>query len=266
MTADGATFRLEATGVWKSYGDNLILKGVSINVAPGEVVALIGPSGAGKSTFLRCVNHLETIDRGLIRLDGELIGYRLEGRRLNVLSGRQLSAQRARIGMVFQSFNLFRHMTAVENVAFAPRKVRKRSRGDAHTEAIQLLARMGLQGKEASYPNELSGGQQQRVAIARALAMEPRLILMDEPTSALDPELSGEVVEVIRSLAEEGRTMVVATHDLELVRSIAQRIIFMVGGEVVEEGDAAKVLDAPQHQRTRTFLSTVRGATVAPGS
>lgn len=252
-----APLRLEAYGVWKSFGGVRILKDVSLTVAAGEIVGLVGPSGGGKSTFLRCINHLETLDRGYIALDGEMIGYRAVGTKLHLLSNRQLSVQRSRIGMVFQHFNLFRHMTAIDNITFAPMQVKHLSRSDARERAIALLAKMGLAGKEHAYPAELSGGQQQRVAIARALAMDPTLLLLDEPTSALDPELSSEVAEVIRALAAEGRTMIVASHELSLIRDIAKRVVFMVAGEIVEQGSAADVLDHPQHDRTKHFLSTV---------
>lgn len=250
--------KVEARGVWKSFGTTPVLKNVSVSLAPGEVLGLIGPSGAGKSTFLRCINHLEVIDRGYIAVDGELIGYRVGAdRRLYVLPNKQLSAQRARVGMVFQHFNLFRHMSVIENIMFAPVQVKKMSRADASARATQLLKRVGLEDKANAYPAELSGGQQQRVAIARALAMDPTLLLLDEPTSALDPELSAEVANVIRALAEEGRSMLVAAHDLNLIRDVSQRVIFMVGGEIIEQGTVRQVLDQPTHQRTIQFFATM---------
>lgn len=250
--------KVEALGVWKSFGATHVLKNVSVSLASGEVLGLIGPSGAGKSTFLRCINHLEVIDRGYIAVDGEMIGYRVGAdRRLYILPNKQLSAQRARVGMVFQHFNLFRHMTVMENISFAPVQVKKLSRGDARLRAQKLLNRVGLENKADAYPSELSGGQQQRVAIARALAMEPTLLLLDEPTSALDPELSAEVATVIRDLAKEGRSMLVAAHDLNLIRDVSQRVIFMVGGEIIEQGNTQQVLDQPKHQRTIQFLATM---------
>lgn len=251
-------YKVEARGVWMSYGATPVLRNVSLNLHPGEIMGLIGPSGAGKSTFLRCVNHLEVIDRGYITVDGEMIGYRKgEGHRLHLLPNKQLSAQRARVGMVFQHFNLFRHMTVMDNIIFAPMKVKKLSRDEAYERARDLLSKIGLEGKETAYPGELSGGQQQRVAIARALAMDPTLLLLDEPTSALDPELSAEVGEVIRTLAAEGRSMLVASHDLNLIRDVAKRVVFMVGGEIIEEGDMQQILDRPQHSRTQKFLATM---------
>jgi polar amino acid transport system ATP-binding protein len=249
--------KIEAYGVWKSFGREIILKNVSLSLNPGETVAIIGPSGSGKTTFLRCINHLEVIDRGYIAVDGEMVGYRTVGKRLYILPNKQISLQRARIGMVFQHFNLFRHMTVMDNITYAPRHVRHQARAEACSLASALLARMGLEGKENSYPAELSGGQQQRVAIARALAMDPTLLLLDEPLSALDPEMSAEVVLVIRSLANEGRSMLVASHDLGLVREIADRVVFMVAGEIIEQGNTRQVLDDPQHERTKNFLATI---------
>lgn len=250
--------KVEARDVWKSYGATHVLKNVSVSLASGEVLGLIGPSGAGKSTFLRCINHLEVIDRGYIAVDGEMIGYRVgSDRRLHILPNKQLSAQRARVGMVFQHFNLFRHMTVLDNIMFAPMQVKKLPRAEAHARALKLLERVGLEGKVSAYPGELSGGQQQRVAIARALAMEPTLLLLDEPTSALDPELSAEVASVIRDLAGEGRSMLVAAHDLNLIRDVSQRVIFMVGGEILEQGATRQVLEAPRHPRTMQFLATM---------
>lgn len=249
--------KIEARGVWKSFGKDVVLKNISLSTAPGEITAIIGPSGAGKSTFLRCVNHLETIDRGYLAVDGEMVGYRTVGDRLHILPNNQLSLQRSRIGMVFQHFNLFRHMNAIDNITYAPIRVKRQSRADARARALALLDQMGLSGKENAYPGELSGGQQQRVAIARALAMDPTLLLLDEPTSALDPELSADVVAVIRKLAAEGRSMLVASHDLGLVRDVAKKVIFMVNGEIIEQGNAQQLLDDPQLSRTRQFLVTL---------
>ncbi|NUR90271.1 MAG: amino acid ABC transporter ATP-binding protein [Nonomuraea sp.] len=247
--------KMRSRHVFKSFGRTRVLTDVSVQVHDGEIVALIGPSGAGKSTFLRCVNNLEIIDSGYIEVDGELIGYRKAGDTLQPLGDREASAQRARIGMVFQHFNLFRHMTATQNVAYGPRQVLGRPKADAERQAVELLGRMGLTGREHHYPRQLSGGQQQRVAIARALAMDPSMILLDEPTSALDPELRVEVANVIRDLARQERTMLMATHDIPLVEDIADRIIFMVDGTIVEEGPAERVLTAPEHERTRAFLA-----------
>ena len=249
--------KIEARGVWKSYGNNVVLKNVSLSLATGEIAALIGPSGAGKTTLLRCINHLEVIDRGYIAVDGEMVGYRTVGHRLHILPNRQLSLQRARIGMVFQHFNLFRHMKVLNNITYAPMRVKHLPRSEAHQRARLLLAQMGLDEKADAYPGELSGGEQQRVAIARALAMDPTLLLLDEPTSALDPESSAGVVSVIRKLAEEGRSMLVVTHNLGLVQEIASRIFFMVAGEVIEQGNTRQVLDDSRHPRTRRFLATL---------
>jgi polar amino acid transport system ATP-binding protein len=249
--------KIEARGVWKSFGKDVILKNVALYVATGEITAIIGPSGAGKSTFLRCVNHLEVIDRGYIAVDGEMVGYRTDGNHLHILPNKQLSLQRSRIGMVFQHFNLFCNMSAIDNITYAPIWVKRQPRDEAHARALALLDQMGLKGKENAYPGELSGGQQQRVAIARALAMDPTLLLLDEPMSALDPELSAEVATVIRNLAVEGRSMLVASHDLGLVRDIAKKVVFMVNGEIVEQGTTQQVLDDPQLSRTRLFLTTL---------
>ncbi len=250
--------KVDARNVYKSYGSVRILNDVSLTLEPGQIMGLIGPSGAGKSTFLRCVNHLEVIDSGYLAVDGELVGYKIANESLQVLPNRLASQQRSRIGMVFQHFNLFRHLTAIDNVMFAPRLVRRKSKAEARASALQLLDRMGLKDKANSYPAELSGGQQQRVAIARALAMEPTLLLLDEPTSALDPEISAEVVDVIKDLASEGRSMLVASHDLRLVADISDRVVFMVGGKIVEEGPASEVLGNPKQERTQQFLTTLQ--------
>jgi polar amino acid transport system ATP-binding protein len=249
---------VQAVGVRKRFGDNEVLKGIDLTVAPGEVVCLIGPSGSGKSTFLRCINHLERIDGGELRVAGEHVGYRESNGRLYELREREVAARRERIGMVFQRFNLFGHMTALENVSEGPIGVRGVPRAQAHDEARALLTRVGLAHRMDAYPHELSGGQQQRVAIARSLAMKPELMLFDEPTSALDPELVGEVLDVMRELADEGMTMIVVTHEMGFARDVADRVVFMDGGVVVEEGPAAEVIERPQHARTREFLGKVR--------
>jgi polar amino acid transport system ATP-binding protein len=224
---------------------------------PGEVMCVIGPSGSGKSTFLRCINHLEKINAGRLWVNGHLVGYRERGGKLHELRESEVAAQRRDIGMVFQRFNLFPHMTALENVMEAPVQVRRISRAKAREAAVALLDRVGLADKERSYPAQLSGGQQQRVAIARALAMEPALMLFDEPTSALDPELVGEVLEVMKQLALDGMTMVVVTHEMGFAREVGDSLVFMDGGVIVEKGTPREVLADPQHQRTRDFLSKV---------
>ena len=223
----------------------------------GSVVCILGPSGSGKSTFLRCINHLEKIDAGRLWVDGRLVGYRQEGDRLYELHDKEVCRERAQIGMVFQSFNLFGHMTALENVMEAPVHVKKMSRSLARGQAKELLERVGLADKLESYPSQLSGGQQQRVAIARALAMNPKLMLFDEPTSALDPELVGDVLGVMRTLAREGMTMVVVTHEIGFAREAGDKVVFMDGGVVVEEGEPGAVIENPRHERTKAFLSKV---------
>jgi polar amino acid transport system ATP-binding protein len=249
---------VQAVGVRKRFGDNEVLKGIDLTVAPGEVVCLIGPSGSGKSTFLRCINHLERIDGGELRVADEHVGYRESNGRLYELREREVAARREKIGMVFQRFNLFGHMTALENVSEGPIGVRGVPRAQAQDEARSLLTRVGLAHRIDAYPHELSGGQQQRVAIARSLAMKPELMLFDEPTSALDPELVGEVLDVMRELADEGMTMIVVTHEMGFARDVADRVVFMDGGVVVEEGPAAEVIERPRHARTREFLGKVR--------
>jgi polar amino acid transport system ATP-binding protein len=248
---------LSVRQIQKSYAENHVLRGISLDVRQGEVICVIGPSGSGKSTFLRTLNHLEKIDKGCVYLDGELIGYRPSGRRLVELSNRQLSAQRARMGMVFQSFNLFPHLTAVENVMEGPLRVKRERKAEVYTRSRELLDRVGLAEKYQAYPRQLSGGQQQRVAIARALAMRPRVMLFDEPTSALDPELVGEVLEVMRGLAADGMTMLVVTHEIGFAREVADRVVFMDGGIIVEEGSPADVISNPKNSRTRAFLASV---------
>jgi polar amino acid transport system ATP-binding protein len=248
---------LKAEGVQKRFGRLEVLKGVSLEVQPREVVCILGPSGSGKSTFLRCINHLEKIDAGRLWVDGRLVGYRQSGDTLHELRDAEICRDRAEIGMVFQSFNLFGHMTALENVAEAPVQVKKVPRAEARRRAAELLGRVGLADKLESYPSQLSGGQQQRVAIARALAMQPKLMLFDEPTSALDPELVGDVLDVMRQLAGDGMTMVVVTHEIAFAREVGDSLVFMDDGAVVETGSPRAVLSQPRHERTRAFLSKV---------
>jgi polar amino acid transport system ATP-binding protein len=248
---------VSAEDVHKSFGQVEVLKGIDLEVAEGEVFCLLGPSGSGKSTFLRCINHLERIDAGRLSVDGRLIGYREVGGVLHEMHEREVAAQRRDIGMVFQRFNLFPHMTAIENVMEAPVQVRRDSKATARANAMELLDRVGLANRAGSYPAQLSGGQQQRVAIARALAMRPKLMLFDEPTSALDPELVGEVLDVMRDLARDGMTMIVVTHEIGFAREVADTVVFMDGGVVVESGKPADVLGNPQHARTKAFLSKV---------
>jgi len=256
VTGDGQPM-VRAEGVRKSFGQIEVLKGIDLEVAAGEVVCVIGPSGSGKSTFLRCINHLEKIDAGRLWVNGHLVGYREHGGKLHELPDRQVAAQRRDIGMVFQRFNLFPHMTALENVVEAPTQVKGVRKGEARRRGVELLERVGLSDRVHNYPNQLSGGQQQRVAIARALAMEPQLMLFDEPTSALDPELVGEVLDVMRGLAASGMTMVVVTHEMGFAREVGDSLVFMDDGVVVEAGDPRRVLSDPQHARTRAFLSKV---------
>ena len=248
---------VEARGVRKHFGSVTILKGVDLQVECGSVTCLIGPSGSGKTTFLRCINHLENVDSGRLYVDGELIGYEERNNRLYELKPRQIAQARLKTGMVFQRFNLFPHMTVLENITEAPLRILKRPRDEVTDEAHTLMARVGMADRGASYPRELSGGQQQRIAIARALAMKPKLMLFDEPTSALDPELVGEVLETMKSLAESGMTMVVVTHELGFAREVGDQIVFMDGGVVVESGSPEVVLGSPKHDRTRGFLSKV---------
>ncbi|WP_051829929.1 MULTISPECIES: amino acid ABC transporter ATP-binding protein [Streptomyces] len=248
---------VRAEKVHKSYGLVQVLKGIDLEVKQGEVFCLIGPSGSGKSTFLRCINHLEKVNGGRLWVDGELVGYRQKGDKLHELKDREVALKRRDIGMVFQRFNLFPHMTAIENVIEAPVQVKGESKADARERGMALLERVGLADKAKNYPSQLSGGQQQRVAIARALAMKPKLMLFDEPTSALDPELVGDVLDVMRGLAEEGMTMVVVTHEMGFAREVGDALVFMDGGVVVESGNPREVLTNPQHERTRAFLSKV---------
>ena len=248
---------VDARSVRKSFGSNEVLKGITLTVEQGQVLVLLGPSGSGKSTFLRCINHLETINGGRIYVDGDLMGYRQVGDVLHEMKPAAIAAQRRHIGMVFQRFNLFPHLTALENVIEAPIGVNKENASDAKQRGMKLLERVGLGDKFNHYPSQLSGGQQQRVAIARALAMEPKLMLFDEPTSALDPELVGEVLGVMRDLAKEGMTMIVVTHEMGFAREVADTVVFMDQGVVVEAGSPAEVLDNPQHERTKAFINSV---------
>jgi len=248
---------VKAEAVHKRFGRNEVLKGIDLEVAPGEVLCLLGPSGSGKSTFLRCINHLEKINSGRLSVDGELVGYRPVGDRLHELRESEVARKRAEIGMVFQHFNLFGHMTALENVTCAPIHVKRVGREEARARARELLDRVGLGDKHDAYPTQLSGGQQQRVAIARALAMQPKLMLFDEPTSALDPELVGDVLAAMKQLAGEGMTMIVVTHEMGFAREVADNVVFMDGGLVVESGPPREVLERPRNERTRAFLSKV---------
>lgn len=246
---------VQARNVHKAYDHIEVLKGIDMDVAPGEVVVILGPSGSGKSTFLRCINHLEAIQKGTILVDGEQMGYRVQGDKLLKLSEDAIARQRRKIGMVFQSFNLYPHMTVLQNIIEAPIGIHGESRADATVHAMELLTRVGLADKASAYPRQLSGGQQQRVAIARALAIRPKLMLFDEPTSALDPELVGEVLATMRDLAAQGLTMIVVTHEIGFAREAADRVVFMDGGVVVEQGPPQEVLVNPQHPRTQAFLS-----------
>ncbi|MGW6707749.1 amino acid ABC transporter ATP-binding protein [Streptomyces sp. NPDC054956] len=248
---------VEVRGVHKSFGPLEVLRGVDLRVRAGEVTVILGPSGSGKSTLLRTINHLEKVDRGWISVDGELIGYRGSRGKLHELKEKEVLRQRTHIGFVFQNFNLFPHLTVEENLVEAPVSALGRSREEARETARRLLERVGLADKADAYPRRLSGGQQQRVAIARALALEPKVLLFDEPTSALDPELVGEVLDVIKDLARAGTTMIVVTHEIGFAREVADTVVFMDGGVVVEQGPPGTVLDRPRHERTRAFLAKV---------
>jgi polar amino acid transport system ATP-binding protein len=248
---------VKAEAVHKSFGRLEVLRGIDLEVQPKEVMCMIGPSGSGKSTFLRCINHLEKIDAGRLSVDGELVGYRQHGDKLYELGDAEVCKKRSEIGMVFQRFNLFPHMTALDNVTEAPIRVKGESRQVAVERARRLLERVGLADKVDVYPNQLSGGQQQRVAIARALAMQPKLMLFDEPTSALDPELVGDVLDAMRGLAEDGMTMVVVTHEMGFAREVGDSLVFMDAGVIVESGKPRDILSNPQQERTRAFLSKV---------
>jgi polar amino acid transport system ATP-binding protein len=257
MTAAGSALMVRSEGVCKYFGALEVLKGISLTVKRGDVMCLVGPSGSGKSTFLRCINHLEQVTAGRLYVDGELVGYHERGDKLHEMHPKQAARQRRDIGMVFQRFNLFPHLTAIENVTEAPMRVKKEKKDVATARAKELLAQVGLGEKANAYPAQLSGGQQQRVAIARALAMDPKLMLFDEPTSALDPELVGEVLDVMKQLAQRGMTMVVVTHEMGFAREVADSLVFMDAGVVVESGNPREVLANPQHERTKAFLSKV---------
>jgi len=248
---------VRAEAVRKRFGVHEVLKGIDLEVQRGEVMCVIGPSGSGKSTLLRCINHLEKIHTGRLEVDGELVGYQQRGNKLYELNERQVAKKRTEIGMVFQHFNLFPHMTVVGNIIEAPTKVKGVSKTEATERAHQLLTQVGLAGREEAYPRQLSGGQQQRVAIARALAMDPKLMLFDEPTSALDPELVGDVLDVMRDLANSGMTMFVVTHEMGFAREVGDKLVFMDDGVVVEAGAPRDVIANPQHERTKSFLSKV---------
>ena len=248
---------VRARGLRKSFGRVEVLRGIDFEVQPGEVACILGPSGSGKSTFLRCINHLEQINAGELAVDGELVGYVRKGDHLHELKENEVAKKRAEIGMVFQRFNLFPHMTALGNIMVGPTVVKGESKKVVRERAQALLERVGLGDRGDAYPTQLSGGQQQRVAIARALAMEPKLMLFDEPTSALDPELVGEVLEVMRGLAKDGMTMIVVTHEIGFAREVGDTLVFMDEGVIVEAGDPKQVIDAPQHERTKAFLSKV---------
>ncbi|GAA2808670.1 amino acid ABC transporter ATP-binding protein [Streptomyces showdoensis] len=256
-TPGHAENKVRIRSVRKSFGALEVLRGIDLDVRPGEVTVILGPSGSGKSTLLRTINHLEKVDSGSISVDGTLVGYRRSGDKLYELREREILKQRTRIGFVFQNFHLFPHLTVLENIVEAPVSALKRPRKEAEAAALALLERVGLADKAKAYPKQLSGGQQQRVAIARALALEPSLLLFDEPTSALDPELVGEVLDVIKDLAASGTTMIVVTHEIGFAREVADTVVFMDEGRIVEQGTPAEVLEAPQHERTRAFLSKV---------
>jgi polar amino acid transport system ATP-binding protein len=248
---------VEVQGVHKRFGRLEVLRGIDLEVHRGEVMVILGPSGSGKSTLLRCINHLEKIDAGRISVDGNLVGYRQVGDRIYELKEKEVAERRAEVGMVFQRFNLFPHMTALGNIIEAPMRVRGMPRAEAAKRARVLLERVGLEEKADVYPSQLSGGQQQRIAIARALAMDPKLMLFDEPTSALDPELVGDVLDVMRALSRDGMTMMVVTHEMGFAREVADQVVFMDGGLIVERGRPAEVIGAPHEERTKAFLSKV---------
>lgn len=248
---------VEARAIRKRFGSHEVLKGISLTVERGQVLCLLGPSGSGKSTFLRCINHLETINGGRLYVDGSLMGFKERGDALHEMKPSAIAQQRSQIGMVFQRFNLFPHLTALENIIEAPVGIKRINKEQARQKARQLLASVGLEDKADHYPSQLSGGQQQRVAIARALAMEPKLMLFDEPTSALDPELVGDVLDVMRKLAESGMTMIVVTHEIGFAREVADQVVFMDDGIVVEQGTPAQVIDNPQNPRTQAFIRSV---------
>jgi len=248
---------VDAEGVRKRFGRQEVLRGITLQVRSGEVMCIIGPSGSGKSTFLRCINHLEKVDAGRLTVDGQLVGYREHGGKLYELRDREVCERRADVGMVFQHFNLFPHMTALENVTVGPIRVKGEDKAVAVERAKQMLSRVGLAEKLEAYPRQLSGGQQQRVAIARALCMQPKLMLFDEPTSALDPELVSDVLDVMRSLADDGMTMIVVTHEIGFAREVGDSLVFMDEGVVVEAGPPKEVLSSPSQERTQIFLSRI---------
>jgi len=256
-TSAGADYAVEIRGVHKAFGSLQVLRGIDLQIRRGQVTAILGPSGSGKSTLLRTLNHLEKVDSGLIQVDGQPVGYRLKGTKLHELREREIRHQRSRVGFVFQNFNLFPHLTVLDNVAEAPISAQGRPRKAVEAEAKALLDRVGVGDKADAYPRQLSGGQQQRVAIARALALRPSVILFDEPTSALDPELVGEVLDVIAQLAGEGTTLIIVTHEIGFAREVADTVVFMDAGVIVEQGTPSQVLDDPQQERTRSFLSKV---------
>jgi len=255
--ARAVTGRVDIRGVHKSYGEHEVLHDVSLTIEPGSVVALLGPSGSGKSTLLRAVNHLETIQRGEITIDGEFIGYEQRGDKLYELREKNVLERRTRVGMVFQNFNLFPHLTAIQNIMEAPVALRRGTKAQIRTRASELLARVGLADRANHYPRQLSGGQQQRVAIARALALDPDVLLFDEPTSALDPELVGEVLDVIRGLASGGTTLIIVTHEIGFAAEVADHVVFLDHGRIVEQGSPAQVLRSPEQARTQEFLDWV---------
>jgi polar amino acid transport system ATP-binding protein len=248
---------VRAEGVRKSFGAVEVLRGISLDVQAGQVLCVIGPSGSGKSTLIRCINHLEKIDGGRLLVDGHLVGYRRAGTKLHEMRESEIAKRREDVGMVFQQFNLFPHMNVLQNLIEAPTKVKKVPKAEAIARARELLKQVGLAEREKAYPAQLSGGQQQRVAIARALAMQPKLMLFDEPTSALDPELVGEVLDVMKELARGGMTMIVVTHEMGFAREVADQLVFMDDGVVVESGSPREVLANPKHERTKAFLSKV---------
>ncbi|MGW5228015.1 amino acid ABC transporter ATP-binding protein [Nocardia niigatensis] len=250
-------FAIELRRVRKSFGGTAVLSGIDLAIRTGEVTVILGPSGSGKSTLLRTINHLEQVDGGTVRVGGELVGYRRRGGKLYELHEREILRRRARIGFVFQNFNLFPHLTVRENVALAPVATQRRSKAEVNAEALELLARVGLADKADEYPSRLSGGQQQRVAIARALALRPEVLLFDEPTSALDPELVGEVLDVIKGLARGGSTLVIVTHEIGFAREVADTVVLLDAGRIVEQGPPAQVLDNPSHPRAKAFLAHV---------
>ena len=248
---------VEITKVRKSFGTTEVLKGITLTVEPGGVAVIVGPSGSGKSTLLRTINHLEKVDGGHIAIDGTLVGYEVRGKRLHELREKEILKQRTGIGMVFQNFNLFPHLTALENVAEAPVVAQGRSKEEARRRGLELLDRVGLKDRAGAYPRQLSGGQQQRVAIARALALDPKILLFDEPTSALDPELVNEVLDVIRELAKSGTTLIIVTHEMGFARDVADTVVFMDQGQIVEQGAPQDIFTNPQEERTRSFFSKV---------